>query len=208
MDETPDKGPIKFLEKHIIKYDRKYNLEIIATDFPNIDKWVANKDIDNELSNEYWTNKHITDSQKTCLLKLRHGQYIDNARKQLFFGRETYPSITCSICNSLEPDTWLHVLLNCRQSHIHALQIKRYNKAVWALRKLIVSSKHSRCYIHMNVGARATTYTPSIKNLEEKFKIPKETIRQTFIDINTIAIQHAIFIIVRAQFNKKIEGNP
>ena len=121
MDETPDKGPIRFLEKHIIKHNRKYNLEIITTEFPNIDKWIANEDIDNELSNEYWTNKHIIDSQKTCLLKLRHGQYMGNARKQLFFGRETYPSITCSICNSLEPDTWLHVLLNCRQSHIHAL---------------------------------------------------------------------------------------
>ena len=153
MDETLDKGPIRFLEKHIIKHDRKYNLEIIATEFLNIDKWIANyDDIDNKLSNEYWTNKYITDSQKTCLLKLRHGQYMGNARKQLFFGRETYPSITCSICNSLEPDTWLHVLLNCRQSHIHALRTKRHNKAICALRKLIISSKHSRCYILMNAG--------------------------------------------------------
>ena len=77
---------------------------------------------------------------------------MGNARKQLFFGREAYPLITCSICNSLEPSTWLHVLLNCRQSHIHALRIKRHNKAVWALRKLIVLSKHSRCYILMNLG--------------------------------------------------------
>ena len=152
MNETPDKGPIKFLKKHLIKHDRKYNLEIIATDFPNIDKWIANVDIDNELSNKYWTNKHITDSQKTCLLKLRHGQYMGNARKQLFFGREIYPSITCSIYNSLELDTWLHVLLNCRQSHIHAFHTKRHNKVVWALRKLLVSSNHSRCYIRMNAG--------------------------------------------------------
>ena len=77
---------------------------------------------------------------------------MGNARKQLFFGREAYPSITCSICNSLEPNTWLDVLLNCKQSHIYALQIKRHNKVVWTLRKLIVSSKHSRCYILMNAG--------------------------------------------------------
>ena len=308
MNETPYKGPIRFLEKHLIKHDRKYNLEIIATDFPNIDKWIANADIDNELLNEYWTNKHITDSQKTCLLKLKHGQYMGNARKQLFFGREIYPSITCSICNSLEPDTWLHVLLNCRQSHIHALCTKRHNKAVWALRKLLVSSKHSRCYTRMNArtfngnppentvpswllpctcglqrchcnarfkpniicvkglpyqanspttlennlkiqfieftycndrfsseaitrkiekyqplidnitnigwnveplivitaGARATTHTPSIKILEEKFKIPKETLKQTFIDINTIAIQHAMSIILH---KRRLENN-
>ena len=150
MDETPNKGPIRFLEKHIIKHYRKYSLEVIATKFPNIDKWTANEDIDNELFNEYWSNKHITDSQKTCLLKLKQCQYMDNARKQLFFGRETYPSITYAICNSLEPNTWLHVLLNCRQSHIHALRIKRHNKTVWTLRKLIVSSKHSKCYILMN----------------------------------------------------------
>ena len=54
------------------------------------------------------------------------------------------------MCNSRKPNTWLHILLNCKQSHIYALQIKRHNKAIWALRKLIVSSKHSRCYIFMN----------------------------------------------------------
>ena len=77
---------------------------------------------------------------------------MGNARKQLFFCREAYPSITYSICNSLEPDLWLQVLLNYRQSHIHALKTKRHNKAVWVLRKLIVLSKHSRCYILMNAG--------------------------------------------------------
>ena len=77
---------------------------------------------------------------------------MDNVRKQLFFGRGAYPSITCSICNSLEPDKWLRILLNCRQSHIYAPRIKRHNKAVWALRKLIALSKHSRCSILMNAG--------------------------------------------------------
>ena len=214
---------------------------------------------------------------------------MSNAQKQLFFGREAYPSITSSICNSLEPNMWLHILLNCRQSHIHALRTKRYNKAIWALRKLIVSSKHSKYYILMNArtfndnplentvplwllpctcglqrchcnarfksdiicvkglpyqaktptihennlkiqfveftycndrfspetitrkiekyqplidnitnrgwnveplnvitaGARATTHIPSMKILEEKFKIPEKTIRQTFSKINT-----------------------
>ena len=305
MDETPDKGPIRFLEKHIIKHDRKHKLEVIATKFPIIDKWIANEDIDNELSNEYWTNKYITNYQKTCLLKLRHDQYMDNARKQLFFGREAYPSITCSICNFLELDTWLYVLLNCKQNHIHALRTKRHNKAVWALRKLIVSSKHSRCYILMNAGtfnnnppentippwlfpytcslqrchcnarfkpniicvkglpyqanpprnnlkiqfieftyyndefspeiitrknekyqpfidnitnrgwnveplivittgARATTHITSMKILEEKFEILEKTIKQIFSEINTIAIQHAMSIILH---KRRLENN-
>jgi hypothetical protein len=83
-------------------------------------------------------------------VKMKHGQYMGNARKQLFFGREVFPSITCPICDSTDPDTWLHVLLKCKQHHIHALRTKRHNKAVWELRKLIVSSKKSRCYILMN----------------------------------------------------------
>ena len=128
MNETPDKDPIRFLEKHIIKYDTKHNLETIAMEFPYIDKWIANEDIDKELSNKYWTNKHIIDSQETCLLKLQHGQYMGNARKQLFFGRETYSSITCSICNSLEPDTWLHILQTIDKTTYMPLEPKDITK--------------------------------------------------------------------------------
>ena len=62
MDETPDKGPIRFLNKHIIKRDRQYNLETLAIEFTNIDKWIANENIDIVLSYEYWINKHITNS--------------------------------------------------------------------------------------------------------------------------------------------------
>ena len=38
MIKTPNKGLIRFLDKHIIKYDRKNNLEIVAIQFPNIDE--------------------------------------------------------------------------------------------------------------------------------------------------------------------------
>ena len=105
MSEIPNKGPIRFLEKHLIKYDRRNHLEVATTLFPNIDKWVTNEDIDNDLFNNFWNNKNIIDFQKICLLKLRHGQYMGNAKKQLFFGREAFPSITCSIYDSIDPDT-------------------------------------------------------------------------------------------------------
>ena len=150
--KRPDKGPVRCLETYITKYDRENNLEIMAEQFPNINKWTMNPDIDNELSNDFWTNPAITDSQKTSLLKFRTGQYMGNARKQLFFGIQRFPSNTCPICNSQDADTWLHVLLKCNQHHIHALRIKRHNKAVWELRKLILSSQKSRCYILMNAG--------------------------------------------------------
>ena len=51
--ESPKKGPIRFFEKNIIKYEKRNNLEVIATLFPNINKWIANKNIDNELFNNY-----------------------------------------------------------------------------------------------------------------------------------------------------------
>ena len=79
MEKTLDKGPIRFLGKHIIKHNKRTSLETIAIQFLNIDKWIIHEDIDNKLFNEFWTNKNITNLQKTCLLKLKHGQYIGNA---------------------------------------------------------------------------------------------------------------------------------
>jgi len=300
MMDVPDKGPVRFLEKQIIKYDRENNLVNMATQTPNTYKWTGNADIDKELSNEFWENPEISDKQKSCLIKFRTGTYMGNARKQLFFGRQAYPSITCSICNSYEPDTWLHVLLTCKQQHIHSLHVKRHNKGVWEIRKLLISSEKSRCYILMNAGtfnntpqentvpnwllpctcgtqrchcnsrfrpdilcvrglqyqndpptdinpnltiqfieftycndrfspetleaknnkykplidsiaargwkvdpliiitagARATTHTPSMKSLESIFKIPMPTIKNTFKNINTIAIKYAMSILL------------
>jgi hypothetical protein len=133
---------------------------VLLSDYTHYsNKWVfgamqchRNADIDKDFSNEFWENPEVTDKKKSCLIKFRTSTYMGNARKQLFFGRQTYPSITCPICNSYELDTWLHVLLNCKQQHIHSLHVKRHNKAVWKIRKLLVSSEKSRCYILMNVG--------------------------------------------------------
>ena len=58
--------------------------------------------------------------------------------------------------------------------------------------------------IVITAGARATTYIPSMKILEEKFKIPEKTIRKTFSEINTIAIQHAMSIILH---KRRLENN-
>ena len=58
METTPDKGPIRFLEKHLTKHDKNIYLELIPILYPNIDKWIANEKIDNALSNK------ILDKQK------------------------------------------------------------------------------------------------------------------------------------------------
>jgi hypothetical protein len=91
--KRPDKGPVRCLETYIQKHDLEKNLEIMAQKFPNISKWTMNTDIDNELSNKLWSNPAIRYrySQKTTLLKFRTGQYMGNARKQLFFGIQRFP---------------------------------------------------------------------------------------------------------------------
>ena len=77
---------------------------------------------------------------------------MSNAKKQLFFGRKAYPSITCSICNSLEPNMWLYVLLNMVVPYF----------------------------------------------MVDTYKV------QTFSEINIIAIQHVMFIILH---KRRLENN-
>ena len=136
--KCPDKGHVRCLQTYLTKYDQEKNIAIMTNQFPNINKWTPNPNIYNELSNNFWHNPMITDTQKTNILKFRTGQYMGNARKQLFFGRERFPSITCSICNFTDADIWLHVLLKCNHHYIHAIKVKRHNKTVWKLRKLIL----------------------------------------------------------------------
>ena len=152
MQDTPNKGPIRHRGKYILKYDKKYNLTIMASQTHQLHIWLDNKDIDKILSNDFWNNPGITYKQKTCLVKFRTGQYMGHARKQLFFGKTAYPSHTCPICNSLEAETWLHVLLKYKQQHIHALITNKHKKVVWEIRKLLISDKITKHYTLMNAG--------------------------------------------------------
>lgn len=80
---------------------------------------------------------------------------MDNIWKMLennFFGIERYPSITCPLCNLVDLDTWLHLLLTYKQQHLHTLRIKRHNIAIWKIWKLLIFNNKSRCYVQMNVG--------------------------------------------------------
>lgn len=58
--------------------------------------------------------------------------------------------------------------------------------------------------IVITVGARTTTHIPSIKILKEKFNIPKSQIKPILTDINTIAIHHAMSILL---YKQKLENN-
>jgi ribonuclease HI len=147
MHYTPYKGPIRNFQRYL----QKYTTDTHLTELANIHKWTSDTNIDKISSNAFWNNPQISESQIKQLIKFRTNQYMGNARKHLFWPLR-YPNITCSLCSTNEVDTWPHVLLKCPQPHLHALRIKRHNKVVWELRKLITSSPTSRCMILMNVG--------------------------------------------------------
>ena len=124
----------------------------MAIQTPNICKRTCNEDVDKELLNGIWNNPTTTDKQKSCLNKFRTGTYMGQAIKQTYNGRQRFPTITCPICKSYKPDTWLHVLLICRQQHVHSLHVKRHNKTLWEIKKLLIYSEKSQCYTLMNAN--------------------------------------------------------
>jgi hypothetical protein len=76
---------------------------------------------------------------------------MGNTRKHLFWN-ELFPNINCSLCQILQPNTWLHLLLCYTEPHIHKLCINRHNKPVQEICKFLISNTESRCYILMNAG--------------------------------------------------------
>jgi hypothetical protein len=64
MQETLDKGPIRHLGKHVLKYDKRHYLEVIANQTHQLHKWLENKDFDKILSPDFGTNPTITNKQK------------------------------------------------------------------------------------------------------------------------------------------------
>jgi hypothetical protein len=146
---TQYKGPIRNFRRYLQKYTTENHLTKLPQNFPNIHKWTNDTNIDNVSSNEFWTNPQISENQIKQLIKFRTNQYMGNARKHLFWPLR-YPTNTCSLCTSNEVDTWPHVLLSCPQPHLHALRVKRHNKAIWEIRKLLLSSPLSRCLTLMN----------------------------------------------------------
>ena len=64
MDETPNKGPISYLQLYLLKYDMQHSLEYIAWNFFNIHKWTSDTNIDNETSTSIWNHLNITYCQK------------------------------------------------------------------------------------------------------------------------------------------------
>ena len=56
----------------------------------------------------------------------------------------------------------------------------------------------------ITTGPRVATHTPSMESIETTFKIPKLSIKYTFEEINVIAIQYVLSIILS---KRRVENN-
>ena len=90
-------------------------------------------------------------------------------------------------------DRFSHETINNKTLKYQPL-INDINQQGWKIDPIIV----------ITAGARGTTHAPSMKRLEETFKMPGTLVRQTFKEINTIAIQHASSILLH---KRRIENN-
>ena len=142
MQETSNKGPITHLEKHIPKYDKRTQPNNYSRQIHQLHKWL--KTMIQIKYNQIIHGKPplLQSNKKACLIKLQTGQYMNHARKQLFFCNETYPSKTCPICNLSNANTWLHVLFKCKYQHIHALLKKGTTKPLGNCKKFLFPTKN------------------------------------------------------------------
>ena len=69
MKEAHDKGTVKHLNKHILKYDKRCNLVAIVGQTHQLYKWLDNKDTDKILSNDFWKDLITIDKLITSLIK-------------------------------------------------------------------------------------------------------------------------------------------
>jgi hypothetical protein len=53
MDQAPYKSPIRHLQPYLLKYDKMHNLVLIAQNFPNINKWTNDTNIDHVTSTNF-----------------------------------------------------------------------------------------------------------------------------------------------------------
>jgi hypothetical protein len=82
-------------------------------------------------------------------------------------------------------------------SYIEIVYTKNSDKKYQNTKRGSTKTLYCKCWkidpvIVITAGARAATHTPSMKNIETTFKIPKHT----FEEINVIAIQYALSIIL------------
>ena len=63
MTRIPYKGPIRHLQRYLIKYYNMFLLKYLEEKFSNINKWTSDPNIDKFLFNTFWNNPQISESK-------------------------------------------------------------------------------------------------------------------------------------------------
>ena len=80
MLESPNKGPIKHLEKHILEYDKNHNLSLLAYQTHQVYGWLGNTNIDKEFSNNSWKKPNHHQQLKHISNKVSRHYILMNAQ--------------------------------------------------------------------------------------------------------------------------------
>ena len=140
------------LLKHIHKKKHEnYEATLAKRKFPYVDKWLLNEQINQKLSDHFWKNVSVPDSQITQTLKFRFAQYMGNHRKNIFWPLN-YPNPNCTLCHNNNRDTWPHLLSTCGHPYLKGLRIARHNKATHLITQTLQANKNTRFYTLANVG--------------------------------------------------------
>lgn len=88
-----NKGLIRHLDKHILKYDKRHILTTITDQTHQLHNWLKNDDTYKSQSNNLWKPPNITDKQKDVLNQIPNGTIYGPCPKNTYFCKETYPKI-------------------------------------------------------------------------------------------------------------------
>jgi hypothetical protein len=77
---TTHDGAIRNLRTFITKEHGNRETSLAKHKFPYVDKWLSNIQINQKLSNHFWQDEKIPDTQITQTLKFRYAQYMGNHR--------------------------------------------------------------------------------------------------------------------------------
>ena len=126
-------------------------LNLAKREFTYVNKWLANKQINQKLSNYFWKNDHMPDTQITQTPKFRYAQYMGNHSKNIFWPLK-YQNPNCTLYQNNDRDTWPHLLSTCEHLYFKGLRITRHNKAIHLITQTLQAKKCPRFFTLTNAG--------------------------------------------------------
>ena len=142
-------GAIRNLHTFITKEHENRETESTKRKFPYVDKWLSNKQINHKLSNHFWKDDKVPDTQVTQTLKFRYGQYMGNHRKNIFWLLK-YQNPNCTLCHNNDTNMQPRLLSACEHPYLKGLRIARHNKALHLITQTLQANKNTRFFTLTN----------------------------------------------------------